>query len=400
MSASTQSCSSSDNECCDGLTTLEKETRKPLPSADELSGRFPELSPVKLADDEQYSMVMDKLPFGTYFCDHMARAVWKEGKGWSDYELTQYAPLAMDPSSAVFHYGQAVFEGLKAYRHADGSVWTFRPSFNAYRFNASARRLAMPEFPIEDFCGSIVDMIRADRRWVPAKRGASVYIRPFMIATEHSLGAHPAKEVTYLCIGSPSGPYFSHGFDPVSIWVTTKYHRAGPGGTGYCKCSGNYAASYMPQQLAAKHGHEQVLYVDVSGKYLEELGAMNAMVVMKDGTIRTPRLTGTILEGGTRGAIIRLMRDRGYTVREDNIELSELVSEIRSGEVTEIFGCGTAAVVTPIGRLEGEDATGQHFDVKVTSGPVVREIFEELTAIQYGEKEDPYGWMYQICPAE
>ncbi|MDO5747040.1 MAG: branched-chain amino acid aminotransferase [Actinomycetaceae bacterium] len=373
------------------LSALEQAALAALPAADELAGRFPVVGNIPLADEAHYAQVMESLRFGTFFGDHMARAVWKEGEGWDNYELTGYAPLSMDPSSAVFHYGQAVFEGLKAYRHADGSVWTFRPQFNAARFNASARRMAMPELPVEDFIGSIVDMVRADKRWVPSGEGTSLYIRPFAIATERSLGAHPAHEITYMCIGSPSGPYFTNGFAPVSIWVTRDYHRAGPGGTGEAKCSGNYAASYMPQKLAAERGHEQVFYVDVSGTYIEELGAMNAMAVMKDGTIRTPRLTGSILEGGTRGAIIQLMRSLGRNVVEEDIALDELIDGVQSGDVTEIFGCGTAAVVTPIGRLEGEG-----FDVSVPSGPVAKEIFDRLTAIQYGHAEDKFGWMYKL----
>lgn len=374
------------------LSALEQAARVPVPAADDLQGRFAVVDGIPLADEATYRKVMDELAFGVNFGDHMAIAEWTPKDGWQNLRLDAFKPLCLSPATSAFHYGQAIFEGIKAYKWDDGSVWTFRPRFNAARFNASARRMAMPEIPEEDFIASLVDLVRADQRWVPHKRGASMYLRPFMLATEPTLGAHPAHEMTYMCIGSPSGAYFKNGFEPVSIWVTKGYHRAGPGGTGEAKCSGNYAASFLPVAAAAEKGYDQVFFLDVTETYLEELGAMNAMIVMKDGTLRTPRLTGTVLEGGTRGAILQLMRDRGHKVEECDIAIDWLVDAIKAGEVVEAFGCGTAAIITPIGHIAGDG-----FAVDLEVGDVSREVYEELTGIQYGEKEDKYGWMYKLA---
>jgi len=333
--------------------------------------------------------------FGTVFTDHMARVTWSADVGWADRRIEPYGPLLLDPAAAVLHYGQEIFEGLKAYRHADGSVWTFRPWANAARFAASARRLALPELPAEDFLGSIEALVSTDADWVPGADETSLYLRPFMFASEAFLGVRPARVVDYLLIASPVGPYFSGGVRPVSIWVSQDYNRAGPGGTGAAKCGGNYAASLLPQQEAYAHGCEQVCFLDAAtGTQLEELGGMNIVVVHADGRIATPALTGSILEGVTRSSVITLLREEGREVVEGVIELAELRDGLASGAVAEVFACGTAAVVTPVGRLAGED-----FDLPVADGgigPVTAAVRARLTDIQYGRVEDPHGWMYRL----
>ena len=373
-------------------TELERLAAPPVAAADALAGRFPVAEGVRLAGDADYTQAMETLAFGRRMTDHMAHMRWTPEQGWHDREIVEYGALGLEPAAAVLHYGQSVFEGIKAYRHADGSVWTFRPTFNAARINHSARRLAMPEMEREDFVASLVDYVRADERWVPSADGASLYMRPFMFASEAFLGVHAAGVIDYYVIGSPVGPYFSVDGPGVAIWVVKGYHRAGPGGTGSAKAGGNYAASLLPQMEAASRGFDQVCFLDTyEERYLEELGGMNVFVVMADGSMRTPELSGVILEGGTRGAIIRLLHDRGVQVREERIALDALVEEIQRGDVAEIFACGTAAVVTPIGRLAGED-----FDCTLPVGEVTRSIREELTGIQTGKRPDPYGWMYRL----
>ena len=375
-------------------TALARAAEVPVPEADAIAGRFPlTANPSPVAEDERQA-VLAGLHFGDRFTDHMAHARWRQGEGWGDYGVVPYGDLTLSPAAAVLHYGQEIFEGIKAYRHDDGSVWTFRPRYNAARLNASARRLALPELAEEDFVASLVDLVRADAAWVPSGQGESLYLRPFAFASEAFLGVRPSKVVDYYVIASPSGSYFSNGLEPISIWVTTEYHRAGRGGTGAAKTGGNYASSLLPQQEAYAQGCDQVCFLDdVLQKNLEELGGMNIMVVDADGTVRTPRLTGTILEGSTRSAIIRMLRDSGRTVIEDTISLEELLAGIESGRVSEVFACGTAAVVVPLGRLKGEG-----FDVRIEGSEVTRHIHDRLTSIQSGRAEDPYGWMYQLVP--
>ena len=373
-------------------TSLARAAEVPVPEADAIAGRFPlTANPSPVAEDER-AVVLANLHFGDYFTDHMAHARWTEAEGWGDYGVVPYGNLSLSPATAVLHYGQEIFEGIKAYRHDDGSVWTFRPRYNAARFNASARRLALPGLVEEDFVASLVDLVRADVAWVPSGQGESLYLRPFAFASEAFLGVRPSKIVDYYVIASPSGSYFSNGLEPISIWVSTEYHRAGRGGTGAAKTGGNYASSLLPQREAYAQGCDQVCFLDdVLQENLEELGGMNIMVVDADGTVRTPRLTGTILEGSTRSAIIRMLRDSGRTVIEDTISLAELLAGIESGCVSEIFACGTAAVVVPLDRLKGEG-----FDVRIEGSEVTRHIHDRLTSIQAGRAEDPYGWMYQL----
>ena len=375
-------------------TSLARAAEVPVPQADALAGRFPlTANPSPVADDEREA-VLASLHFGNAFTDHMAHARWRQGEGWGDYGVIPYGSLSLSPAAAVLHYGQEVFEGIKAYRHDDGSVWTFRPRYNAARLNASARRLALPELSEEDFVASLVDLVRADAAWVPSGAGESLYLRPFAFASEAFLGVRPSKVVDYYVIASPSGSYFTHGLEPISIWVSTEYHRAGRGGTGAAKTGGNYASSLLPQQEAYAQGCDQVCFLDdVSQKNLEELGGMNIMVVDADGTVRTPQLNGTILEGSTRSAIIRMLRDSGRNVVEDTISLEGLLADIESGRVSEVFACGTAAVVVPLGHLKGEG-----FDARIEGSEVTRQIHDRLTSIQSGHAEDPYGWMYQLVP--
>src|SRR5690625_3826869 len=339
--------------------------------------------------------ILENLGFGAEFSDHMARATWTAQDGWSGHRVEAFGPLALSPAAAVFHYAQEIFEGLKAYRHDDGSVWAFRPEANAARVNVSARRLALPEFPDADFLASMRVLVETDLEWVPSSPGASLYLRPFMIATEPFLGVRPARLYEYLVIASPVGPYFVNGFDPVSIWVAEDYHRAGPGCTGAAKFGGNYAASLLPQQTALERGFEQVCFLDAAtGTNLEELGGMNVFVVGADGVVRTPALTGSILEGVTRSSILTLLAADGVPVEESDIPLRGLLAGIEDGSVREVFACGTAAVITPIGRLAGET-----FDVTVADGgpgALTQRLYEQLTDIQYGRTEDKHGWVTRL----
>ena len=340
--------------------------------------------------------LMTEPGFGRVFTDHMARATWHEGSGWTDRRVEAYGPLLLDPATAVLHYGQEIFEGLKAYRHADGSVWTFRPGANAERFAASARRLALPELPVADFIAAIEALVRTDEAWVPSEPETSLYLRPFMYASETFLGVRPSREAEFLVIASPVGPYFSGGVRPVSIWVSEDYHRVGRGGTGAAKCGGNYAASLLPQQEAHQQGCDQVAFLDAAtNSTLEELGGMNIYVVASDGSVATPELTGSILEGVTRSSILRLLADRGVAVAERTITLAEVRSGLTDGSIAEVFACGTAAVITPIGRLAGTD-----FDLTVAdgqAGALTMSVREELTDIQYGRRPDAHGWLHRLA---
>ncbi len=366
-----------------------------LPAPDRAAPAFArELTSTPVAADER-ARLLDAPAFGTVFTDHMARIDWTVDGGWAGHRVVPRGPIALDPAAAVLHYGQEIFEGMKAYRHADGSVWAFRPEANARRFQASARRMAMPELPVEDYLASVAALVSVDAAWVPDSDGSSLYLRPFMFASEAFLGVRPARGMTYLVIASPVGPYFAAGPTPVSIWVAEDLRRAGPGGTGAAKCSGNYAASLASQVTAYAHGCEQVCFLDAAtGRNLEELGGMNVVVVFADGRIATPALTGSILAGITRDSVLTLLRDAGHDVAERDVPLSEVLDGIRAGVVTEVFACGTGAAVSPIGRLVGES-----FDETVadgTTGPVTDAVRRELTGIQYGRVPDARGWMHRL----
>jgi branched-chain amino acid aminotransferase len=311
--------------------------------------------------------------------------------------VTAYAPLSLDPATAVLHYAQEIFEGMKAYRHDDGSVWTFRPEENAARMVRSARRLALPELPVADFVASVDAMVRTDVRWVPDAQGEkSLYIRPFMFASETFLGVRPAQHVTYMVIASPAGAYFAKGVKPVSIWLSEHYSRAGVGGMGAAKTGGNYASSLVAQQEAIEHGCDQVVFLDAAERtWVEELGGMNLYFVHDDGTIVTPELTGTILEGVTRTSIMELAGTLGHKVEERRFSIDEWRDGVRDGRIVEVFACGTAAVVTPIGRLAW---SGGEVDSSVDgeAGPVTKAIRQALVDLQYGRAEDTFGWMHRV----
>ena len=351
--------------------------------------------------DDQREAVLANPGFGKTFTDHMVLATWSAGPGWHDAKVTAYGPLSLFPSAAVLHYGQEIFEGMKAYRHADGSVWTFRPEANAARFARSARRLALPELSQRDFTESLKALVSTDEKWVPAGDAgeASLYLRPFMFASEAFLGMRPAAEVTYCVIASPAGPYFAGGLKPVSIWLSTEYTRAAPGGTGVAKCGGNYAASMIALVEAADNGCDQVAFLDaVERKWVEELGGMNLFFVQSDGTIVTPELTGTILEGVTRSSIIELAQDLGHKVDERRVSIDEWRDGVAGGEITEVFACGTAAVVTPVGRLAwqgGSVVIGDH-DVNGGVGSVTASIRQSLLDVQYGRAADSRSWLTRL----
>lgn len=333
--------------------------------------------------------------FGNYFTDHMFLAEWTPDAGWQDARVVPYGPLSIDPATAVLHYGQEIFEGMKAYTHADGSVWTFRPDANAARMQRSAHRLALPELPVDWFLGSIEALISADRNWVPVGEEKSLYIRPFMFASEVFLGVRPSRHVTYSVIASPAGAYFKGGLKPVSIWLSSDFSRAGAGGTGAAKCGGNYAASLLPQQEASQRGCDQVAFLDSSEhKWVEELGGMNLYFVQADGSIVTPELSGSILEGITRDSIMKLATDLGHEVIERKVGIDEWREGAASGRITEVFACGTAAVVTPVGVLKWDG--GEAVCSDGATGKVTTDIRSALVEIQYGRAEDTHGWMHKV----
>jgi branched-chain amino acid aminotransferase len=346
---------------------------------------------------ERLAEILANPGFGLHFTDHMFVAEWTPDRGWHDARVTPYAPLTLDPATAVLHYAQEIFEGLKAYRHEDGSVWTFRPEENAARMVRSSARLALPVLPPEDFVASVDALVRTDERWVPQPAGEkSLYVRPFMFASEVFLGVRPAQHVTYLVIASPAGAYFSKGVKPVSIWLSEDYTRAGRGGMGAAKTGGNYASSLVAQQEAIEQGCDQVVFLDsTEGRYVEELGGMNLYFVHDDGSIVTPELSGTILEGITRSSIIELCGKLGHSVEERRIGIDEWRDGVRSGRITEVFACGTAAVVTPVGSLRWRGGEVGQPDPDAT-GPVTHQVRSALVDIQYGRAEDTFGWMHRV----
>ena len=346
------------------------------------------------SDTEREAMLANP-GFGQYFTDHMVAIDWDTEQGWHNAQVRAYGPLSLDPASAVLHYAQEIFEGLKAFRHPDGSIWAFRPEANGERLRRSARRLALPELPTEAFVDSIRELVKADAVWVPSGSEASLYLRPFMIANENFLGVRPAKKVAYYVIASPAGAYFKGGVKPVAIWLTREYSRAGHGGTGAAKCGGNYASSLIAQKEAVDNGCSQVLFLDSQEmRYLEELGGMNVFLVQRDGSVLTPELSGSILEGITRLSVLQLLRDRGIAVTERRIEVQEWIDGIRSGQISETFACGTAASISPIGVLKGKDFSVG--DLNAPAGELTMSIRKELTDIQYGRQPDRHGWLTRL----
>jgi branched-chain amino acid aminotransferase len=344
-------------------------------------------------DDARLAEILANPGFGTYFTDHMFTVEWTPADGWHDARVTPYGPLTLDPATAVLHYAQEIFEGMKAYRHADGSIWAFRPEENAARMVRSSHRLALPRLEVEDFLQAVEALVGVDQRWVPDPEGEkSLYVRPFMFASEAFLGVRPAQHVTFLVIASPAGSYFKGGIRPVSLWLSEEWTRAGRGGMGAAKTGGNYASSLLPQQEATEQGCDQVVFLDgEEGQYVEELGGMNMYFVFKDGRIVTPAL-GTILEGITRDSIIELAGKMGHQVEERRFSIDEWREGVTSGDITEIFACGTAAVVTPVGELKWRGGSAP----APASTDLTFAIRKALVDIQYGRAEDTFGWMRKI----
>lgn len=333
--------------------------------------------------------------FGRVFTDHMATIHWSDAKGWHDAAIEPRRPLTMDPASAVLHYAQEIFEGLKAYRLQDGGTALFRPYANAARLRSSARRMAMPELPDDLFIGSLEALVKADHDWIPTGPDGSLYLRPFMVANEAFLGVRPAGEYLYMVLASSVGSYWKGGVKAISLWVSHDYTRAAPGGTGAAKCGGNYATSLIAQMDATRRGCDQVVFLDaVERRWIEELGGMNIFFVFDDGTLRTPPLTGTILPGITRDSILTLARAQGLTVEEEPYSLADWRADAASGKLIESFACGTAAVVTPIGKVAGP---GYDFAIgSGATGQTTARFLEALAAIQRGRAPDPHGWVHRL----
>ena len=335
--------------------------------------------------------------FGKYYTDNMVIAEWSEATGWGDAELRAYGPISIDPAMSVLHYGQEIFEGLKAYSQPDGGVSLFRPEANAERFRKSAIRLALPELPIEDFVATVEALVRQDIKWVPQNVGESLYIRPFMFASEVGLGVRPSNHATYMVITTPASAYFNPG-KAVTVWISTEYVRAAPGGTGAAKTGGNYAGSLLAQKQAAQEGCDQVVWLDSQErKWVEEMGGMNLYFVKgkgSDATIFTPKLTGTLLAGITRDSILTVAKDLGYKVEEGMISTDDWRDGIASGEISEIFACGTAAVVSPVGAAKSAQGTWVTGDGQ--PGPITMQIRETLLGIQHGTIEDKHGWNKRV----
>ena len=339
--------------------------------------------------------------FGRHFTDHMVTARWTEGRGWHDVELVPYGPLSLDPATMSLHYGQEIFEGLKAYRWDDGRIASFRPQMNAARFNRSAHRLAMPELPEGLFLECIQALVTQDRDWVPQADEMSLYLRPFMISTEVGLGVKPSSAYVFLLIASPAGAYFKGGVQPVTVWLSTEYVRAAPGGTGEAKCAGNYAASLIAQVQATENDCDQVVWLDATEhRWVEEMGGMNLFFVYGSGAnarLVTPQLTGALLPGVTRDSLLVAARDLGYEAVEGKINVDQWRADNESGELTEVFACGTAAVITPVGAVRS--AQGGWTVSDGGTGPVTAQLREHLLAIQRGHAPDDHGWMQVLVDA-
>ena len=336
----------------------------------------------------------NKLGFGHIFTDHMFVMDWDKEHGWHDAKIVPFAPILMSPAATCLHYGQEVFEGMKAYRTESGEIRLFRPQENFRRMNESHDRICIPKFDEAFLLEALKKLIEIDADWVPHTYGTSLYIRPFTIGTEESLGAHSSTKYKFLIIMSPSGAYYEGGLAPVKIYVETKYVRATPGGTGFAKTGGNYAASLKAQDVAAEEGYSQVLWLDgVHRKYVEEVGAMNVFFVLGDEIV-TPELDGSILSGITRKSAVEILRSWGYKVSERALDIQELVDAYHAGTLKEAFGTGTAAVISPIGELKYNDLVMEinHNEI----GEISQRLYDELTGIQWGKVEDRFNWSVQV----
>ena len=350
--------------------------------------RFIENKQLKTKPDQ------NNLGFGKYFTDYMFVCEWEQGIGWHDAQIKPYGPITLDPASMVLHYAQETFEGMKAYRSPQGEVLLFRPEMNAARMARSNERLCMEVFPIDDFVEAVKALVSVEKDWIPSADGTSLYIRPFMFATEASVGVHASKKYTFMIVCSPVGSYYPEGVNPVKIYVEDEYVRAVRGGTGFAKCGGNYAGSVAAQAKAEKLGYTQVLWLDgVHRKYIEEVGTMNVMFKIK-GQIYTAPIEGTVLPGVTRDSIITMLKDWGYQVNETHLAIDELMEYAAKGELEEAFGTGTAAVISPIGELnyQGNIVTINQFK----TGELTQRIYDTLTEIQWGKRTDPYHWVVTI----
>ncbi len=337
-----------------------------------------------------------KLGFGKTFSDHMFIMTYTEKDGWHDAKIQPYQPLSLDPASPVLHYGQEIFEGLKAYRTADDKIQLFRPTENAMRMNRSAARMCMPQIPVEDQVQAMKALVELEKDWVPHSEGTSLYLRPTMIADGSTLGVHAAPRYIYFIICAPSGAYYANGLAPVRIYIEDSYVRAVEGGTGEAKCGGNYAASMKGALVAEEQGYDQVLWLDGRhNKYIEEVGAMNVMFVI-DGKLVTPALHGSILPGITRKSLLEVARDMDLTVEERQVDVQELFDAYKAGTLTEAFGCGTAAVVSPIGEFRYKDEVIKFGDGK-TIGALSQKMYDTLTGIQWGKLPDAKGWIVPVC---
>ncbi|MDF2824939.1 MAG: branched-chain amino acid aminotransferase [Mycobacterium sp.] len=351
------------------------------------------------ATDEVRAGILADPGFGRYHTDHMVSITYTEGRGWHDAQVLPYGPIELDPSAVVLHYAQEVFEGLKAYRWNNDAIVSFRPEANAARLRRSARRIAIPELPEELFIESLRQLIAVDEKWVPAAGGEeSLYLRPFIFATEPGLGVRPANEYRYMVIGGPAGAYFKGGIRPVSVWLSTEYVRASPGGTGAAKFGGNYAASLLAQAEAADHGCDQVVWLDaLERRYIEEMGGMNLFFVFGSGgsaRLVTPELSGSLLPGITRDSLLQLATDAGFAIEERKIDVEEWRKGVAAGEITEVFACGTAAVITPVSHVKYGD--GEFTIADGEPGEVTMALRDTLTGIQRGTFADTHGWMARL----
>ena len=348
---------------------------------------------------EERSKRMQNPGFGKVFTEYMVVIPYNEETGWGRGTLKPYGPIMLDPAASVLHYGQAIFEGFKAYRQPDGHIKSFRPEANATRFNASARRLAMPEIPVELFVETADILIRQERDWVPSAIGESLYLRPLMIATEAGLGVKPAHDYLFILIASPSGAYFPQGVKPVTVWISENYVRAAPGGTGSAKCAGNYAASLIAQKEAKAEGCDQVVWLDSTHRrFIEEMGGMNIFFVYQEQgktVVVTPILTGTLLPGITRLSLLELAKSMGFGAEERRISVDEWQSALQEGRMTEAFACGTAAVITPIGTVKSNH--GEWLINHGKPGPVATQLRKALLDLQHGLAPDTQHWLHSVC---
>ena len=351
--------------------------------------RFEKRESLKAKPDQK------NLGFGNYITDYMFICDWTKDEGWHDARIVPEGPIEMEPACMVLHYAQETFEGLKAYRREDGKIQLFRPDMNAKRMIRSNERICMPAFPVEDFVEAVKAIVEVEKDWVPSEPNTSLYIRPYMFATESALGVHMASSYKFMIICSPVGAYYASGLDPVKIMVEDEYVRAVAGGTGFTKCGGNYAGSIAGQMKAEKLGYEQVLWLDGNErKYVEEVGSMNIMFKI-DGEIWTAPIEGTVLPGVTRDSMLHILRDWGYTVREERLSIDDLMRYGHEGKLEEVFGTGTAAVISPVGELRYKDDVVVINDNK--TGELTQKLYDTLTGIQWGKLADDYNWTVEVC---